>query len=274
MQGNIACAEGALAAGCRFFGGYPITPSTEMGENYQLAFAEGKLNVFGRPKLAIEAEGEHAAQGGAIAISVTGKRVVNFTSGQGLVYGIEQYYHAPGKLSTMVVEVAARALTKHALNVHCGHDDVYAALDTGWIILFAKDAQQAADQAVILRRVTELALTPGINAQDGFLTSHLERSFRRHEAELLREFLGDHSVPERGIRSIAVGGVRAMDCVGQRSILFEPTKGHQQLPAHQLAKALTLGPSDQKDWPVARPAPEKQSEPSEDELEALTRPGK
>ena len=63
----------------------------------------------------------------------------------------------------MVVEVAARALPKHALNVHCGHDDVYAALDTGWIILFAKDAQQAADQALIIRRVTELSLTPGMN---------------------------------------------------------------------------------------------------------------
>ena len=53
------------------------------------------------------------------------------------------------------MEVAARALTKHALNVHCGHDDVYTALDTGWTILFAKDAQQAADQALILRKVTE-----------------------------------------------------------------------------------------------------------------------
>jgi len=169
---------------------YPITPSTEMGENYQLAFAEGKLDVFGNVKIAIEAEGEHAAQGGAIALSVTGKRVVNFTSGQGLVYGLEQYYHAPGKLSTMVVEVAARALTKHALNVHCGHDDIYAALDTGWIMLFAKDSQQAADQALILRRVTELALNPGINIQDGFLTSHLERTFYKHEAGLIREYLG------------------------------------------------------------------------------------
>jgi pyruvate-ferredoxin/flavodoxin oxidoreductase len=103
---------------------------------------------------------------------------------------LEQYFHAPGKCSTMVVEVAARALTKHALNVHCGHDDVYAALDTAWIILFAKDAQQAADQALILRRVTELALTPGINCQDGFLTSHVERTFYRAESELIREFLG------------------------------------------------------------------------------------
>jgi pyruvate-ferredoxin/flavodoxin oxidoreductase len=170
---------------------YPITPSTEQGEMYQQAFSEGKLNVFGQSKLAIETEGEHAAQGGAIALSTTGKRVVNFTSGQGILYGMEQYFHAPGKGSTMILEVSARALTKHALNVHCGHDDVYAAFDTGWIILYAKDAQQAADQALILRRVTEKALTPGINAQDGFLTSHLERTFLMHEAELIREFLGD-----------------------------------------------------------------------------------
>src|SRR5262245_568600 len=169
---------------------YPITPSTEGGELYQQAFAEGKLNAFGRNTIAIEAEGEHAAQGGAIAISVCGKRVVNYTSGQGVVYGVEQYYHAPGKCSTMVLEVAARALTKHALNVHCGHDDVYGALDTGWIIVFGKDAQQAADQALILRRVTELSLTPGMNVMDGFLTSHLERTFYKHESALIREFLG------------------------------------------------------------------------------------
>jgi pyruvate-ferredoxin/flavodoxin oxidoreductase len=169
---------------------YPITPSTEGGELFQQAFAEGHLNVFGGNTIAIETEGEHAAQGGAIAHSVCGKRVVNFTSGQGVVYGVEQYYHAPGKGSTMVLEVGARALTKHALNVHCGHDDIYGALDTGWIMLFGKDAQQAADQALILRRVTELSLTPGMNIMDGFLTTHLERTFYKHESELIREYLG------------------------------------------------------------------------------------
>ena len=169
---------------------YPITPSTEGGELFQQAYAEGKLNVFGSNTIAIETEGEHAAQGGAIAHSVCGKRVVNFTSGQGVVYGVEQYYHAPGKASTMVLEVGARALTKHALNVHCGHDDIYGALDTGWIMLFGKDAQQAADQALILRRVTELSLTPGMNIMDGFLTTHLERTFYKHESELIREYLG------------------------------------------------------------------------------------
>ncbi|RME94890.1 MAG: oxidoreductase [Verrucomicrobia bacterium] len=169
---------------------YPITPSTEMGELYQQAYANGVLDVWGNSKVAIEAEGEHAAQGGATAFSVTGRRVVNFTSGQGIAYAMEQYYHAPGKLSTMVLEVGARALTKHALNVHCGHDDVYAALDTGWTILFAKEGQQAADQALILRKVNELALNPGMNVQDGMLITHAERTYRAPEAELIREFLG------------------------------------------------------------------------------------
>jgi pyruvate-ferredoxin/flavodoxin oxidoreductase len=169
---------------------YPITPSTEGGEIYQQSYAQGELNVFGQQKVAIECEGEHAAQGGATAYSVAGRRTVNFTSGQGIVYAMEQYYHAPGKLSTMVLEIGARALTKHALNVHCAHDDFYAALDTGWTMLVSKDAQQAADQAVILRKVNELALNPGMNIQDGMLTTHSERTYLAPEADLLREFLG------------------------------------------------------------------------------------
>ena len=169
---------------------YPITPSTEGGEIYQQSYAQGELNVFGQPKIAIECEGEHAAQGGATAFSVTGRRAVNFTSGQGIAYAMEQYYHAPGKLSTMVIEVGARALTKHALNVHCGHDDFYGALDTGWTMLIGRDAQQAADQAIILRKVNELSLNPGMNIQDGMLTTHSERTYLAPEAELLREFLG------------------------------------------------------------------------------------
>ncbi len=169
---------------------YPITPSTEGGEIYQASFASGELNVWGQQKVAAETEGEHAAQGGATAYAVTGRRTVNFTSGQGIVYAMEQYYHAPGKLSTMVLEVGARALTKQALNVHCGHDDFYAALDVGWTMLMARDAQQAADQAIILRKANELSLNPGMNIQDGMLTTHSERMYLAPEAELLREFLG------------------------------------------------------------------------------------
>ena len=43
------------------FGAYPITPSTQMGEGWAAAFAEGKRNVNGRRLLFFEPEGEHAA---------------------------------------------------------------------------------------------------------------------------------------------------------------------------------------------------------------------
>jgi pyruvate-ferredoxin/flavodoxin oxidoreductase len=176
---------------------YPITPSTEGGEIYQQSFASGELNVWGQQKVAVETEGEHAAQGGATSYAVQGRRTVNFTSGQGIVYAMEQYYHAPGKLSTMVLQIGARALTKHALNVHCGHDDFYAALDTGWTMMMAKDAQQAADQGIIMRKVNELSLNPGMNIQDGMLTTHSERMYLAPESEFLREFLGapDDMIP-------------------------------------------------------------------------------
>ena len=74
--------------------------------------------------------------------------------------------------------------------MHCAHDDFYAALDTGWTMLVSCDAQQAADQSIILRKVCELALNPGMNIQDGMLTTHSERTYLAPEAGLLREFLG------------------------------------------------------------------------------------
>src|ERR1043165_818666 len=62
---------------------YPITPSTEGGEIYQQSYAQGELNVFGHQKIAIECEGEHAAQGGATAYSVAGGRGGGFSHGPG-----------------------------------------------------------------------------------------------------------------------------------------------------------------------------------------------
>jgi len=110
-------------------------------------------------------------------------------SGQGVVYAWSSTTTPPAKVRPWCSKWAP-ARSQAALNVHCGHDDIYGALDTGWIMLMGKDAQQAADQALILRRVTELSLTPGMNIMDGFLTTHLERTFYKHESDLIREYLG------------------------------------------------------------------------------------
>ena len=180
---ETAASEGA--------GAYPITPSTQMGEGWAAAVAEGKRNVNGRKLLFFEPEGEHAAAAVTAGMSMTGLRATNFSSGQGIVYMHESLYPAVGKRLTYVLNVAARAITKHALNVHAGHDDYHAVDDTGFFQLFAKDVQETADLNLIAHRIAELSLNPGIIAQDGFLTSHVIESLRLPERELVRQFLGD-----------------------------------------------------------------------------------
>lgn len=172
-------------------GAYPITPSTQMGEGWASAVAKGEKNVNGRNLIFFEPEGEHAAAGVTAGMSMVGLRSTNFSSGQGIAYMHESLYAAVGKRLTYILNVACRAMTKHSLNVHAGHDDYHAVDDTGFFQIFAKDVQSVADLNLISHRVAELSLNPGICAQDGFLTSHVIESFFEPERELIREYLGD-----------------------------------------------------------------------------------
>jgi pyruvate-ferredoxin/flavodoxin oxidoreductase len=190
MDGSAAVVA-METAGSEAAGAYPITPSTQMGEGWAAARAAGSMNVNGRPLLFFEPEGEHAAAGVTAGMSMTGLRATNFSSGQGIAYMHESLYAAVGKRLTYVLNVAARAMTKHALNVHAGHDDYHAVDDTGFFQLFAKDVQGIADLNLVAHRVAELALNPGLVAQDGFLTSHVIETLRLPEREMIREYLGD-----------------------------------------------------------------------------------
>ena len=86
-QGNTACAEGALAAGCRFFGGYPITPSTEVAEHMAVKLPK-KKGVF------IQMEDEIAGIASVIGASWTGARAMTATSGPGFSLMMENIGYA------------------------------------------------------------------------------------------------------------------------------------------------------------------------------------
>lgn len=178
-------------AGGEAAGAYPITPSTNMGEGWAQAVAQGKKNVFGRRLIFFEPEGEHAAAGVSAGMSVVGLRTANFSSAQGIAYMHESLYAAVGKRLTYVLNMACRAITKQSLNIHCGHDDYHCVDDTGFFQLFAKNVQEAADMNLIAHRIAELSLNPGVCAQDGFLTSHVIETLRLPEPDLVREYLGD-----------------------------------------------------------------------------------
>lgn len=77
MNGDHACAEGAIAAGCRFFGGYPITPSTEIAERLARRLPEVG-GVF------IQMEDELGSMASILGASAAGVRAMTATSGPGL----------------------------------------------------------------------------------------------------------------------------------------------------------------------------------------------
>jgi pyruvate-ferredoxin/flavodoxin oxidoreductase len=180
---EVRISEGACA--------YPITPSTTMAAIYQGAVAGGKTNLWGTPLAFLEPESEHSSASAAEGFALAGGRVTNFTAGQGLILMKEVLYVIAGKRLPAVFHVGARALTSQALNIHAGHDDVMGVADTGWGILFAKNAQEAADLTAIARRVAEATETPFLVCQDGFLTTHTLENVRLPEDELLRAFVGD-----------------------------------------------------------------------------------
>ena len=76
MNGDVACAEGAIAAGCRFFAGYPITPATEIAEHLSQRMPE----IGG---IYIQMEDEIASIAAMIGASYTGLKAMTATSGPG-----------------------------------------------------------------------------------------------------------------------------------------------------------------------------------------------
>ncbi|MDP2932201.1 MAG: 2-oxoacid:acceptor oxidoreductase subunit alpha [Chloroflexota bacterium] len=84
MNGDIACAEGAISAGCRFFAGYPITPATEIAER----MAERLPEVGG---LFIQMEDELASMNAILGASWGGVKSMTATSGPGFSLMMENF---------------------------------------------------------------------------------------------------------------------------------------------------------------------------------------
>jgi len=99
MQGDRACAEGAVAAGCRFFAGYPITPATEIAEvlSRRLPQVGGKF---------IQMEDEIGSIAAIIGASVGGAKSLTATSGPGISLMQENIgYAAMAEIPCVIVNV-------------------------------------------------------------------------------------------------------------------------------------------------------------------------
>ncbi|MFH2061313.1 MAG: pyruvate flavodoxin/ferredoxin oxidoreductase [Pseudomonadota bacterium] len=96
MEGNEALARGAMAAGCSFFAGYPITPATTIFDN-MLKMLPPKGGVC------IQGEDEIASIGYCMGASMAGKKVLTATSGPGISLYSEQISFAIGSEIPLVI---------------------------------------------------------------------------------------------------------------------------------------------------------------------------
>ncbi|MFW9914747.1 MAG: 2-oxoacid:acceptor oxidoreductase subunit alpha [Candidatus Thorarchaeota archaeon] len=120
LTGNIAAAEGAIAAGCRFFAGYPITPSTELAEHISRRFP--KVNgVF------IQMEDELASMAAILGGSWAGVKSMTATSGPGFSLMMENIGLGAMTETPCVVVNVQRGGPSTGLPTMVGQQDVMQA---------------------------------------------------------------------------------------------------------------------------------------------------
>ena len=192
LSGNEAAARAASDIGFHVMGYFPITPSTEVAETLSKMQADGEHDI-----VMIPADGEHGAAGICYGAALGGGRVLNATSSQGLLYALEQLPVQSSTRVPMVLNVATRAISG-PLDIRCDHSDIYFALNTGWIILMAREPQAVYDMNLAAIRIGEHAdvRLPVLVAYDGFFTSHQKRRVECiDDQEALKNFLGKPETP-------------------------------------------------------------------------------
>ena len=173
MQGNQACAAGMIAAGVRFFAGYPITPSTEVAE----ILAEDLPKVGGR---FIQMEDEIGAMGAVCGASLTGTKAITATSGPGFSLKQELIgYACMAELPCVIVNVQ-RMGPSTGLPTSPAQGDVMQARwgthgDHGIIALSPGSVREAFDVAVHSVNFAEKYRTPVILLLDEVIGHMRER---------------------------------------------------------------------------------------------------
>ncbi|WP_176235210.1 thiamine pyrophosphate-dependent enzyme [Candidatus Hakubella thermalkaliphila] len=191
-KGNEMAAIAARQINYHLMGYFPITPSTEIAEEVDEMYADGEHQIRMVP-----ADGEHGAAGICYGATLGGGRVLNATSAQGLLYAMEQLPVQSGTRFPMVLNVVTRSVSG-PLDIRGDHSDIMMALNTGWIILLARDPQVVYDMNIIAVRLGEHpeVRLPVIVASDGFFTSHQKRRVRYfQEARVVQEFVGLYWTP-------------------------------------------------------------------------------
>ena len=186
ITGNEAMAEAMRQIAPDVVAAYPITPSTQVVENFSQFVADGKV-----PTNLVAVESEHSAMSACIGAAAAGGRVMTATSSAGLAYMWEMLYVASGLRLPIVMATVNRALSA-PLNIHGDHSDSMGARDSGWIQLYGENAQEAYDNALMAFGIAEdpAVRLPVMCCYDGFTISHSIERVELLADEAAKKFVG------------------------------------------------------------------------------------
>jgi pyruvate/2-oxoacid:ferredoxin oxidoreductase alpha subunit/pyruvate/2-oxoacid:ferredoxin oxidoreductase beta subunit/Pyruvate/2-oxoacid:ferredoxin oxidoreductase gamma subunit len=187
---NIAYAFSEVAAI------YPITPSSDMGENADLWSAQGRKNIFGERVDVVQMQSEAGAAGAIHGALSAGAMATTFTASQGLLLMIPIMFKVAGEMIPTVFHVSARSLACQALSIFGDHSDVMATRGTGFALLSSANVQEAQDLAVISHLSTLESKIPFLHFFDGFRTSHSIQKIVPVEYDLLKQMIDMKYVEE------------------------------------------------------------------------------
>ena len=188
LSGNEAVATAMRQINPDVVAAYPITPQTSTVQKFADFVADGLVDTE-----YVTVESEHSAMSACVGASAAGARVMTATAANGLALMWEIVYIAASTRCPIVMSLVNRALSG-PINIHCDHSDVMGMRDSGWIVLFSENGQEAYDNLIQAVRIGEHSdvLLPVAVCQDGFITSHGVERVEIYDDADVKTFVGEY----------------------------------------------------------------------------------
>ena len=231
LSGNEAAAIAMKQINPDVVAAFPITPSTEIPQYFSTFVSKGTVDTE-----FVAGESEHSAMSACIGAEAAGARAMTATSANGLSLMWEMIYIASSLRLPIVMSLVNRAVSG-PLNIHNDHSDAMGVRDSGWIMLFSENNQEAYDNLIMAHKIAENkdVLLPLMVCQDGFITSHSIENIELIEDEKVKEFVGQYKPEHYLLNDKEPMAIGPMDL---QAYLFEHK--YQQAEAMRNAKKVIL----------------------------------
>ena len=231
LSGNEAAATAMKQINPDVVAAFPITPSTEIPQYFSTFVSNGSVDTE-----FVAVESEHSAMSACIGAEAAGARAMTATSANGLSLMWEMIYIASSLRLPIVMSLVNRAVSG-PLNIHNDHSNAMGVRDSGWIMLFSENNQEAYDNLIMAHKIAENkdVLLPLMVCQDGFITSHSIENIELIEDEKVKEFVGKYEPEHYLLNDKEPMAIGPMDL---QAYLFEHK--YQQAEAMRNAKKVIL----------------------------------